>query len=90
MPKTIALIGALDTKGDEYAFVKAEIERRGHHVFVINTGVIGEPSFVPDVSAADVAQAGGALLADLRVQADAGHDLWHHGSRAQSVRRRQI
>lgn len=68
--KTIALIGALDTKGAEYSFVKNEIERRGHRAFIINTGVIGEPAFPPDVSAADVAQAGGAALSDLRVESD--------------------
>jgi len=68
--KTIALIGALDTKGPEYTFVKNDIERRGHRAFVINTGVIGEPAFVPDVSAADVAKAGGASLHDLRTAAD--------------------
>lgn len=68
--KTILLIGALDTKGAEYTFVKDEIERRGHRAFVVNTGVMGEPAFTPDVSAADVAQAGGAALADLRAAAD--------------------
>ena len=30
MPKTIAVIGALDTKGEEFLFVKKEIEKRGH------------------------------------------------------------
>jgi uncharacterized protein (UPF0261 family) len=70
MSKTIALIGALDTKGAEYTFVKNDIERRGHRTFVINTGVLNEPAFTPDVSAADVAQAGGAALADLRAGAD--------------------
>lgn len=68
--KTILLIGALDTKGAEYTFVKNEIERRGHRAFVINTGVLNEPAFMPDVSAADVAQAGGASLEDLRTAAD--------------------
>lgn len=68
--KTILLIGALDTKGAEYTFVKDDIERRGHRAFVINTGVLNEPTFTPDVSAADVAQAGGAALADLRSAAD--------------------
>ena len=29
MAKTIAVVGALDTKGPEFAFVKAEIEARG-------------------------------------------------------------
>lgn len=73
--KTIALIGAFDTKGDEYAFVKHEIERRGHRALVINTGVLGEPAFVPDVGAAEVAQAGGASLDDLRAAADRTHAM---------------
>ena len=68
--KTIALIGALDTKGSEYAFVKNQIEQRGHRVFVIDTSVIGEPTVAPDVSAAKVAQAGGATLKELRGAAD--------------------
>jgi uncharacterized protein (UPF0261 family) len=73
--KTIALIGALDTKGPEFAFVKNEIERRGHRAFVINTAVMGEPFFAPEVSAAEVAQAGGASLDELRAQADRGHAM---------------
>ena len=44
MSKTIAVIGALDTKGSEFAFVRREIERRGHRTLVIDTGVIGEPT----------------------------------------------
>lgn len=68
--KTILVLGALDTKGAEYTFVKNEVERRGHRAFVINTGVLNEPAFTPDVSAADVAQAGGASLEDLRTAAD--------------------
>ena len=71
-PATIALIGALDTKGDDFAFVRAEIQRRGLECLVINTGVIGEPSFAPDVSAAEVAAAGGPSLAALRKAGDRG------------------
>jgi uncharacterized protein (UPF0261 family) len=70
--KTIAVIGALDTKGEDFAFVKAEIERRGHRAWVINTGVVGEPTFAPDTNAAEVAQAGGTSLAALRETADRG------------------
>jgi uncharacterized protein (UPF0261 family) len=70
--KTIALIGALDTKGREFAFAKAEIERRGQRALVINTAVIGEPAFTPDVSAERVAESGEATLAALRAQADRG------------------
>ncbi len=70
--KTIALIGALDTKGSEFAFVKAEIEKRGHRALVVNTAVMGEAAFTPDVEAAQVAEAGGASLAELRAKGDRG------------------
>lgn len=73
--KTIALIGALDTKGSEYAFVKNEIEQRGHRVLTINTGVLEEPAFTSDVSAAEVARAGGASLDALRAESDRGHAM---------------
>ena len=69
---TIALIGALDTKGDDFVFVVAEIERRGLAALVINTGVIGEPAFAPEVGAAEVAEAGGRSLAELRAAGDRG------------------
>ncbi len=36
---TIAIVGALDTKGVELAFLKEEIERQGARTFVIDTGV---------------------------------------------------
>ncbi len=72
MAKTIAIIGALDTKGDDFAFVKGQIEARGHHALVIDAGVVGEPGFAPDVTAAEVAEAGGSSLAALREQADRG------------------
>jgi uncharacterized protein (UPF0261 family) len=74
-PKTIAVIGALDTKGAEIAFLKAEIERRGARTFVIDTGVLGEPGLAPEVSAAEVAAAGGASLEELRGAADRGRAL---------------
>lgn len=70
MGKTIALIGALDTKGPDYAFVKQEIEKRGHQTFTINTGVLGEPLFEPDVPAERVAEAGGMSLEELRQEKD--------------------
>ena len=75
MTKTIALIGALDSKGEEFAFVKAAIEGRGHSVLMINTGIIGEPGFTPDISAAQVAEAGGVSLETLRENADRGEAI---------------
>jgi uncharacterized protein (UPF0261 family) len=69
---TVLLIGTLDTKGAEYAFVKALIEARGHRTYVMDVGVQTDPPFKPDVSATQVAAAGGASLQVLRSDADRG------------------
>jgi uncharacterized protein (UPF0261 family) len=69
---TIALLGALDTKGTEYAFVKQCIEARGHRTLLIDVGVLGAPALVPDVTREEVARAGGAELADLVARRDRG------------------
>lgn len=75
MKKTIAIIGALDTKGLEFGFLKEEIEKRGCQTFVINVGVIGEPAFTPDVAAEEVALAGGSQLSELVKRADRGEAM---------------
>lgn len=72
MPKTIAVIAALDTKGPDFAFVKEQIEKRGHEVLVIDTSVVDAPAFEPDVASAEVAKAGGANLEELQANADKG------------------
>jgi len=68
--KTIAIIGTLDTKGGEFEFLKNEIEKRGCRTFVINVGVLGTPPFKPEVSADEVAIAGGMQLSDLVKKGD--------------------
>ncbi|HLE13123.1 MAG TPA: Tm-1-like ATP-binding domain-containing protein [Anaerolineales bacterium] len=75
MQKTIAVIGALDTKGQEYAFLKEEIEKRGCRTLVVNVGVIGEPYFPPDVQSEEVAAAGGVPLTELVEQGDRGRAM---------------
>ena len=74
--KTIVLIGAFDTKGEEYAFVKGLIEARGHRVLAVNTGVMGEArGIVPDVDAGAIADAAGETLASLRAAGDRGRAM---------------
>jgi uncharacterized protein (UPF0261 family) len=72
MGKTIAVVGALDTKGREFAFVKESIEERGHKALVIDTSVVGEPAFKSDVPREWVAEAGGINLKELQEKADRG------------------
>lgn len=72
MARTILLIGTLDTKGEEFAFVRDLIRNRGHEVLIMDAGVMGDPAFVPDVTAAQVAEAGGHALQALRDRKDRG------------------
>lgn len=72
MAKTIALLGALDTKGTEYAFVRQCIEGRGHRTLVIDVGVLEPAGLAADVPRDEVAHAGGADLAQLIARRDRG------------------
>jgi uncharacterized protein (UPF0261 family) len=65
MSRTVVLVGALDTKGAEFAFVKELIEQRGVETLTVDFGVLGEPAFQPEVGRDEVARAGGGDLADL-------------------------
>ena len=62
MPKTVVIVGALDTKGEEFAFIKKLIEKEGLNTLVVDFGVMGEPAFAPQIGRQEVAQAGGGDL----------------------------
>ena len=68
---TVLLIGTLDTKGEEYAFVHDLIQERGHNVLMLNAGVFPS-STRADITPEEVAEAGGGDLADLREAEDRG------------------
>ena len=65
MPKTVVLVGALDTKGKDFEYVKDLVEKRGLNTLVVDFGVMGAPAFAPDVARGEVAAAGGGDLARL-------------------------
>jgi uncharacterized protein (UPF0261 family) len=69
MPGTILIIGTLDTKGEEFAYVRDLVAGRGHATIVLDAG-IGEPPYPADVGAARVATAGGGSLGALREARD--------------------
>lgn len=56
---TVAILGTLDTKGVEHAYVADLIRNRGHQVLVIDVGTLEAPAFAPDVTRAEVAAAAG-------------------------------
>lgn len=85
MTLMIALIGSLDTKGKEYAFVKQQIEARGHRTLLIDVGVLNEPTVVPDIWKEEVAAAAGADLALLAARQDRGEAVAAMGRGAEAV-----
>ncbi|MEX0929094.1 MAG: Tm-1-like ATP-binding domain-containing protein [Balneolales bacterium] len=68
----ILLIGSLDTKGEEYEYVRGLITARGRKVLVMDTGVLGDPPFRPDIASGEVAEEGGSSLVKLREEGDRG------------------
>ena len=67
--KTIALIGTFDSKGVEYAYVKQIIENLGLKTFTVHMGVF-EPTFLPDVSNADVTNEVGVDIKEVASKKD--------------------
>ena len=73
--KTVLLIGSLDTKGEEYAYARELFRARKIPVHVIDFSIMGEPPFPPDISASEVAEAGGSSLDALRKRRDRGSSM---------------
>jgi uncharacterized protein (UPF0261 family) len=83
--KTILVIGTFDTKGPEFAYVRDLITDRGHAALLMDTGVMGDPPFTPDISAGEVAEAGGDSLETLRAAEDRGAALEVMGKGAREL-----
>ena len=69
---TVVLVGTLDTKGKEYAFLADRIREHGAQVVLVDAGIVGEPLATPDVTRDDVAAAAGADVAALAAAGDRG------------------
>jgi uncharacterized protein (UPF0261 family) len=75
MPKTVAIVGTLDTKGEEFAYLRSRIEATGLATLVIDCGVLSPPAFPPQISRQDVARAGGEELDRLLATRDRGRSI---------------
>ncbi|GLY88800.1 Tm-1-like ATP-binding domain-containing protein [Actinoallomurus iriomotensis] len=69
---TIVLIGTLDTKGREYAWLRDRLREHGCTPFVVDAGTGDPDGIVPDVTNVAVARAAGSDLAELRAAGDRG------------------
>jgi uncharacterized protein (UPF0261 family) len=63
----VLLIGTLDTKGPEVAYVRDRLRELGVATVVADSGILGEPlDIVPDVTRTEVARRGGTTIEALR------------------------
>jgi uncharacterized protein (UPF0261 family) len=69
---TVVLLGTLDTKGDEYAFLRDRVAEAGCRVVMINGGPLADPDYETDFGRAEVAAAAGADLDSLIEAGDRG------------------
>jgi uncharacterized protein (UPF0261 family) len=71
MPKTVCIIGAFDTKGEDHAFLREEILKLGDQVLTVNIGVLGSTTLFPvDIDAGEVVRAAGLNLEEIQVRRD--------------------
>ncbi|MDH7489323.1 MAG: Tm-1-like ATP-binding domain-containing protein [Anaerolineae bacterium] len=66
----IAIIGTLDTKGNEVRFIRDTIAALGHDTLIFDPGTLGQPAIPADVSRAEIARAAGWELPDLLATRD--------------------
>lgn len=69
---TIAVLGTLDSKGEEHAYVAELIRERGHSALLIDVGTGADPTVPPDVTRAEVAAAAELDLEGLLRRKDRG------------------
>jgi uncharacterized protein (UPF0261 family) len=84
----IALIGTLDTKGDEIAYVRDRLIALGTKPVVIDSGILGEPGIKADVAREDVAREAGYDLEQVQAAGSRGAavELMVKGVRAVCLR----
>jgi uncharacterized protein (UPF0261 family) len=84
----IALIGTLDTKGDEIGYVRDRLIALGTKPVVIDSGILGEPGIKADVAREDVAREAGYELEQVQQAGSRGAavELMVEGVRAVCLR----
>lgn len=74
---TVYLLGTLDTKGSEVAFVRGILQGLSVPTCVMDTGCLGEPTIHADISREDVFHAADQNLAEVRQLGDRGVAVSH-------------
>src|SRR3972149_9613118 len=80
MTKPVVIIGTLDTKGPEIAYLRDRLQALGLATTVVDSGILGEPiGITPDISRAQAATYAGTTIDALRNAGSRGKAV--HGMR---------
>src|SRR6185437_9344378 len=85
MAAAVALVGTLDTKGQDYAFLAERLRAGGVGVIVVDAGTGTPAGISPDISAEQVAAAAGTTVGALRAAGDRGAAVTAMGRGAAAV-----
>jgi uncharacterized protein (UPF0261 family) len=85
---TVVLLGTLDTKGGEYAFLRDRVRAGNAEALLVDAGVFDPVGVEPDISRHEVAQAAGATVSDLVASNDRGAAVTAMARGASAVIRR--
>ena len=88
MAATVLLIGTLDTKGEEYAYLRDRLRDAGVDVLLVDVGTLEPPGVEPDISREEVAAGTGADLAALAEARDRGAAVTAMADAAAALARR--
>jgi uncharacterized protein (UPF0261 family) len=81
----VALVGTLDTKGPDFAFLADRLRAAGAEVIVVDVGTGDPDGLTPDIDGETVAAAAGTTRAELRAAADRGRAVTEMGRGAAAV-----
>jgi uncharacterized protein (UPF0261 family) len=82
---TVVLLGTLDTKGHEYAYLREQLASRGVGVLVVDAGVYEPAGLAPDISRFEVARRAGTDIESLAGAGDRGRAVTAMGQGAAAV-----
>jgi uncharacterized protein (UPF0261 family) len=68
----VVLVGTLDTKGQEYAYLRDRVRHEGLDVLLVDAGIMEPPQVEPDIAREEVARAADVDVADLAAAGDRG------------------
>ena len=72
---TVAVLGTLDTKGEEVGFLAEQIRVGGCDTLIIDLGILAPPAIEPDIGRHAVAIAGGERIESLAKSGDRGQAI---------------